>query len=693
MHHGANKWSCLVLLAAMACSWVLAGPARAAEYNLRADVTIKVMPDGRQVRMWGFACESATAPAVCPNPGVVTVPGPELIVDPGDPSLIINLTNNLPEPVSIIIPGQVTAMTPVPLPGSNPLRYRSFTSEAAENGGAQTYTWADMKPGTFLYESGSHLSVQVPMGLYGAVKMNAAAGEAYAGVAYDTEVTLLFSEVDPDLNAAVAGDPVTGALPNFGSPDFPSSIMFIPRYFLLNGDSFPFGNTHTYVGPAGSSVLMRFLNAGLLMRSPVVLGGHMSVVAEDGNPYPNAKTQYSLDLAAGKTLDAIGTAAADGYFPIFDRRLGLTNADASTGGMLTYLEVGPSHVDGDQAMLNIVKTGVGTGAVESISLPGGISCGPICSQHYLPGTELRLTAIADPGSVFFGWTGCTQTVGMNDCLVTLPTDVVTTPEVTVTASFVQAVPRAGVYRSGQWFLDKDLPGWQGEPPDQSYDNFGAPSDIPVSGDMNGDGFTEVGTYRPATGQWFFDLDNSGSWSGCLGAGGTDLCLAQFGAPTDIPVTGDWNGDGIDEVGTYRQGMWFFDMDGSGTWDPNADAFRQNFGAPTDIPVTGDWNGDGTTEIGTYRQGMWFLDYNGNGRWDDPNDPSVINKDTVYQNFGAPTDIPVTADWDSDGTTEVGTYRQGVWFLDNGNGQWDAGVDQVILNFGAPTDKPVTGIWR
>ncbi len=273
--------------------------------------------------------------------------------------------------------------------------------------------------------------------------------------------------------------------------------------------------------------------------------------------------------------------------------------------------------------------------------------------------------------------------------MTLPTDVATTPSVTVTANFAVATTRVGVFHpaTATWYLDKGLPGWQSSTIDGVYQNFGVPTDIPVAGDMNGDGFTEVGVYHPETGAWYFDLDNSGSWSGCLATGGTDLCLTQFGTPTDIPVTGDWNGDGIDEVGVYTQGgSWYFDMDGSGTWNPEKDAFKLNFGGPGHIPVTGDWNGDGVTEVGTYFQGTWYLD-DGSGSWT----PAT---DTVYQNFGAPGHIPVTGDWNDDGKTEVGTYYQGSWFLDNGNGRWDGdAVDQVIPNFGTPADKPVTGVWR
>src|SRR5262249_50470007 len=39
------------------------------------------------------------------------------------------------------------------------------------------------------------------------------------------------------------------------------------------------------------------------------------------------------------------------------------------------------------------------------------------------------------------------------------------------------------------------------------------------------------------------------------------------------------------------------------------------GSVTDQPVVGDWNGDGRTKVGFYRQGVWFLDSNGDHRFD------------------------------------------------------------------------------
>ena len=39
----------------------------------------------------------------------------------------------------------------------------------------------------------------------------------------------------------------------------------------------------------------------------------------------------------------------------------------------------------------------------------------------------------------------------------------------------------------------------------------------------------------------------------------------------------------------------------------------SWGLPGDIPVTGDWNGDGKDDIGIFRpgSGLWSLDSNGN----------------------------------------------------------------------------------
>lgn len=229
----------------------------------------------------------------------------------------------------------------------------------------------------------------------------------------------------------------------------------------------------------------------------------------------------------------------------------------------------------------------------------------------------------------------------------------------------------GVYHAGTWYLDTSGDG-QWDSGDQSF-MFGLPTDVPVTGDWNGSGRTKIGVYHQGT--WYLDTNGDGQYD----AG--DTVYAQFGLPGDIPVTGDWDGSGKTKIGVYHQGIWYLDWNGNGQWDAGDRAY--SFGLPSDVPVTGDWDGSGKTKIGVYHQGTWYLDTNGNGQWDG------ASTDAVYPLFGLPADIPLTGDWNGDGKTKIGVYHKGTWYLDsNGNGQWDPGVDTVYPLFGLPTDVPV-----
>lgn len=336
---------------ALAMAWI--GAAHGAEYWLCAKSTSVNMPGSVPVPMWGYAQDTTGFAGNCA--AAASVPGPELIVPAGE-GLIVHLRNvDLPEPTSIVIPGQPATMAPVKFTdGQGRQRVRSFAAEATVGTDPttdQTYTWdaLKLKPGTYLYHSGTHPQVQVQMGLYGAVTHDAAAGQAYAGVLYNSQVTLLFSEIDPVLHAAVAagryGQPVPGTLPaGLTAADYPSStIDYAPKFFLINGEAHPAASLMSLAaGNAGQTTLLRLLNAGLQSRSPVLQGHYMRLVAEDGNPYPYAREQYSAFLPALKTVDAVITPASAATYPLYDRRLAMTNPGASgstTGGMLAFLTV------------------------------------------------------------------------------------------------------------------------------------------------------------------------------------------------------------------------------------------------------------------------------------------------------------------------------------------------------------------
>ncbi len=345
---GPYKWlkpaSLWVLLAAC-----FGGQLQAADFYLRAAATAKTMPSGGPtVDMWGYVlCDSTFTPL----PGqVVQVPGPRLVVPAGDTVLNIHLFNDLPAAgaetsnTSLVIPELPGGIAPVWTDNTTgprtslTQRVRSFAAEAAP-GTSVTYSWTSLRPGTFLYESGTHPSIQVQMGLYGAVTMNAAGGppaQAYPGVPYDNEGILIFSEVDPAIHAAIAASTYGPA------GTMTSTANYAPRYFFINGAPYPDTLSVPFLSSPvipGQNVLLRFLNAGEETHVPVLQDLYMTVYAEDGNPLPYPKQEFSIILEAGKTFDAIVTPSAGGLHAIFDRRLRLTNWKDADGGMLTYLGV------------------------------------------------------------------------------------------------------------------------------------------------------------------------------------------------------------------------------------------------------------------------------------------------------------------------------------------------------------------
>ncbi|MBK4735830.1 Ig-like domain-containing protein [Noviherbaspirillum pedocola] len=357
-------------------------------------------PNGQQaVPMWGYCTTPASGGC-----GNTWAPGPTIVAAPGD-NLSITLSNGLPTPTSIVILGQVggsvgqptmqpspvhqpSGLTwPAPAPASSdatftppkqPDRARAFTKEA-QPGGSMTYTWTNLKPGTYLYETGSHPSLQAPMGLYGVLVVTQdpvlqgttlTPGQAYpapyagrganGSVAHDASAVLLLSEIDPAQNSAVdvaaqakaredlpANSPACGA----SSPCYPSAVNYNPKYFLLNGQAYDRtapGIVAPPIAPASMSgnVLLRFANAGLRSHTPAVLGQNLYVVAEDGNLAPgNPKVQSEVLLTAGKTHDVLvkPKLASGGFAPgmlaVFDRQLSLSNDNIADGGMQGYIQI------------------------------------------------------------------------------------------------------------------------------------------------------------------------------------------------------------------------------------------------------------------------------------------------------------------------------------------------------------------
>jgi hypothetical protein len=163
--------------------------------------------------------------------------------------------------------------------------------------------------------------------------------------------------------------------------------------------------------------------------------------------------------------------------------------------------------------------------------------------------------------------------------------------------------------------------------------------VPVVGDWNGDGVDDIGSFNR----------NDATWSLRYGAseGLPDAGVFLFGKRGSLPVVGDWNGDGRDDVGVFDPGTatWSLRLGASGG-PATGGTFR--FGGKGTLPVVGDWDGDGTDGIGVFNKSTTA--------WTIRHSASAGLADAGAFRFGTKSALPVVGDWNGDGTDGIGVYR-------------------------------------
>jgi hypothetical protein len=245
----------------------------------------------------------------------------------------------------------------------------------------------------------------------------------------------------------------------------------------------------------------------------------------------------------------------------------------------------------------------------------------------------------------------------------------------------------GVFWLGElWLLrSSNAPG----DADQAF-RHGGTRDMPVVGDWDGDGITTVGVYRPPSrydegGVWYLRNENTeGPW---------DIFAFAYGGMSDVPVVGDWDGDGVTTIGVYRPPHSFLNDGDIGIWllrntsDGGNPHIIMDYGGTGDVPVVGDWNGDGDSDIGLFRpsDSQWRL-------WSDADE-------FVFRYGDDPTDLPIVGDWDGDGTATAGIFRpantpqnpteRNRWRLRNQNA---SGAPYIDFFYGGAGAIPVSGRW-
>ncbi|MEW4567552.1 choice-of-anchor O protein [Tautonia sp. JC769] len=177
--------------------------------------------------------------------------------------------------------------------------------------------------------------------------------------------------------------------------------------------------------------------------------------------------------------------------------------------------------------------------------------------------------------------------------------------------------------------------------------LGAMGDIPVHGDFDGDGIIDLAIFRP-------DVDSNGD--GVADAAGWTIVESStgstrevlFGAPgmMDMPVAADFDGDGIADIATFRASSDL--TPGAAEWfilpSSTGLAYRFAFGAANlmDLPAPADFDGDGKADIATFRPDSDLTP--GAAEW------FILPSSTGLM------DLPAPADFDGDGKADIATYR-------------------------------------
>jgi hypothetical protein len=415
-------------------------------------------------------------------------------------------------------------------------------------------------------------------------------------------------------------------------------------------------------------------------------------------------------------------------------------------GSSAYSNEGCATTPAANSTLTVSRSGTGSGTIASS--PAGINCGTDCSESYVNGSVVALSAIAQTGSVFAGWSGsadcsdgsvmvnaamnCTATFNLVSSYM-LTTSVVNEITSSGTATGKVISNPVGIdcgtdcthtYSSGQVITLSPLPaanskfaGWTGDADcsDGSVTMNGSktctakfvPNTVTITVAKAGkgkvsssNGAIDCGAICSTTVAQGSSLSLkavpdagyvfSGWNGGCSGTGDCNITASANMTPmANFTSLGD-------KIGVYRSstGQWFLDRNGSGTWeDCNVDRCSQLFTGSGAEPLVGDWNGSGTSKLGVFDSdsSQWYLDANGNGIWDG------CGVDTCSGSFGNGSDIPAVGRWSTAVGDRIAIFRRSEkkWHLDiNGNEILDnCKTDKCAgLHVYREGDVPVAGDW-
>ena len=269
-------------------------------------------------------------------------------------------------------------------------------------------------------------------------------------------------------------------------------------------------------------------------------------------------------------------------------------------------------------------------------------------------------------------TTTTSTTTTTEATSTTVTTTTVAPTTTTTAPRPPEKAGVGVVdpRTGRWWLRDPGTG------QTTHFYYGNPGDFPMMGDWDCDGIDTPGLYRQSDGYVYLRNTNT--------QGIADVKFF-FGDPGDIPLAGDFNGDGCSTVSVYRPSeSRVFVINRLGSEDSGLGAAETSyvFGDPGDNPFVGDFDGDGTDTVGLHRESTGYVFFRNS------NTEGVAEVDFFYGDAG---DRLVAGDWTADGISSPAIFRpvQGKFYLRYANSQGNADEDFV---YGGSLMNPVAGVF-
>ena len=213
--------------------------------------------------------------------------------------------------------------------------------------------------------------------------------------------------------------------------------------------------------------------------------------------------------------------------------------------------------------------------------------------------------------------------------------------------------------------------------------------VPVWGDFDGDGVADLGLFDHRDGTWYIKQGGSSFTSAFSVKWGRSTAASTLPNQIQVPLAADLDGDGRLDLAYFdvSAGIWYVLQGGTNfstafsiTWGAPG---RGSLGAPAQVPLVGDLDRDGRDDVIVfdYADGIWYVLQGG------------LNFKTAFKvtwgtrGGSATQQIPLIADVDGDGKQDVVTYdfATGTWFVLQGGTNF-----ATAFSIAWPGNEPLVG---